>query len=67
MDHTISIRIVSVPEHAAGRAFAEQLIGSHLSHLPLEIVVMRKKARVMYHWAKKIGANVVATPNTSGR
>ena len=63
---TISIRIVSVPEHAAGRAFTEQFIGSHPSHPSLEMVVMRKKARVMYHWAKKIGANVVAIPNTNG-
>ena len=58
----VSIRLVSVPEHPEARAFVQQFIGSHAPALPYEMPAMRKKARIMIHWAKKIGAEVTPLP-----
>ncbi len=58
----VSIRLVSVPPHPKARAFVQQFIGNHVPALPFEMPAMRKKARVMIHWAKKIGAEVTPLP-----
>lgn len=47
---------VFIPQHSAGRAFAEQFIGPAVPTLPCEMTATRKKARIMYHWARKVGA-----------
>jgi hypothetical protein len=58
---TLSIRVQSIPDDDNGYAFAEQFIGPSPPHLPLEMIAMRKKARIMTHWANKIGAIVQRT------
>jgi hypothetical protein len=60
----VSIRVHSIPDDDDGLAFAEQFIGLPVPQLPLEIVAMRKKLRIMIHWANKIGAHVEVTPDT---
>jgi hypothetical protein len=64
---TLSIRISSIPDNDEGRAFAEQFIGPTVPELPIEIIAMRKKARIMTHWANKIGAIVLPATDTGGR
>jgi hypothetical protein len=64
---TVSIRVESIPDNDDGHAFAEQFIGPTMPELPIEIIAMRKKARIMTHWANKIGAIVQPTGDTDGR
>ncbi|MDZ7618856.1 MAG: hypothetical protein U1E05_17770 [Patescibacteria group bacterium] len=59
----LSVRVVSIPADDAGLAFSEQFIGSRAAAVPFDMVAMRKKARIMIHWAEKIGANVVVMPH----
>lgn len=56
----ISIRVFSIPDSDAGARFADQFLGVPLTEVPLQQSVFRKKARIMVHWAKKIGAVVEA-------
>jgi len=63
----LSVRVHSIPNDEDGLAFAEQFIGPSLPLLPFEMIAMRKKARIMTHWANKIGAKVEAALDASGR
>jgi hypothetical protein len=63
----VKVMILSVPQTVSGGHFVDQFLGG-IDVIP-EIVVaglrsheetmMRKKARIMVHWAEKIGAKVV--------
>jgi hypothetical protein len=58
-----AIEIRAVPNDDRGRRFLDQFIGTReewvqVIGLPLRLRVMGKKARVMCHWARKIGADV---------
>ena len=67
---SIPITIVSVPNTVLGERFVDQFLGG------MEVVgsmasgslrcenVMRKKARIMAHWAKKIGAEIIIANET---
>jgi hypothetical protein len=64
---TVSVSVVSIPDNDDGNAFAEQFIGPRVGQLPFDVVAMRKKARIMMHWAVKIGAEVGSALDASGR
>jgi hypothetical protein len=61
----VDVRIAAVPETDVGQRFVEQFLGgvaaASLRGTGVEVyqgTMMRKKARIMAHWAKKIGAEV---------
>ncbi len=53
----VKIRVQSIPDGGRGEAFLQQFFGKVLK-LPITQVVARKKARIMRHWATKLGAIV---------
>jgi hypothetical protein len=63
---TVRVTIASVPQTAVGEQFIDQFLGGtdivpRLAIAGLrsrEESMMRKKARIMAHWAEKIGAEV---------
>ena len=55
----VSIRIESMPVDPKGRDFVDRFIGVAAPQFPLELTAMKKKARIMEHWATKIGGRVV--------
>lgn len=64
---TVKVRITSVPDTVMGEHFVDQFLGG-VDIIPqlvaaglrsCEESMMRKKARIMAHWAEKIGAKVV--------
>ncbi len=59
----VGIEVRDVPQSDQGKRFVLQFLGGHersleLARLPLHLQVMRKKARIMCYWGKKIGADV---------
>lgn len=61
----IDLNIFSIPRADQGRRFVQQFLGATAalsfdadSNFQFKGQVMRKKARVMAHWAQKIGAKV---------
>ena len=61
----VTVHIASVPGTDQGKRFGKQFLGNMagspedtLRNYPLETQIMRKKARIMVHWARKIGAKV---------
>jgi hypothetical protein len=54
----VTVRVASVPDSATGRSFIDQFIAPDLRAFPCEFIALRKKARIMAHWAKEIGATV---------
>lgn len=58
----VGVRVVSIPRHAAGQALLDQFVGREIPGFPYDMVVTRKKARIMAHWATKIGARVITLP-----
>jgi hypothetical protein len=68
----VSISVTLIPQSDQGRRFVDQFLGgmSQLSSCPhrgyfCEITAMRKKARIMVHWAKKVGADVTIAGDPS--
>lgn len=62
----VTVHVASVPDTDQGRRFGEQFLGYTADNVddtpknyPLEMRIMRKKARIMAHWARKIGAKIV--------
>jgi hypothetical protein len=64
---SVAVTIASVPQTALGEQFVDQLLGG-ADIIPRLVTrglhsyrgtMMRKKARIMAHWAKKIGAEIV--------
>ena len=56
---TVSVRIESMPDDEQGRDYLGRFTGAASPELPLELRIMAKKARIMEHWASKIGGKVV--------
>jgi hypothetical protein len=56
----VSMRLESIPENPQGEDFLRQFVGRTVRHFPIELKVLRKKARIMEHLAAKIGGR--ATP-----
>lgn len=54
----VSVRVEYIPVNANGQAFADQFVGAELLPPPVVMSMMRKKARIMLHWSRKIGAHV---------
>lgn len=48
--------VMSVPQDQAGDQFIRQFIGDERPIMPYTMLMTRKKARIMGHWATKIGA-----------
>jgi hypothetical protein len=55
----IPARIESLPNSPEGDAFLYRFLGQTLRQFPTKLQIMRKKARIMEHWAEKIGGRVV--------
>lgn len=58
----VGVRLVSVPSHSAGRAWLDQFVGRDIPGFPYDMAATRKKARIMVHWAMKIGGRVKTRP-----
>ena len=54
----VAVRVVSLPENNQGNKFVDQFIGDELTDFPRDLRTLRKKARIMQHWAAKIGGAV---------
>jgi len=62
----VTITVRSVPKTEEGLRFFDQFLGftatdAMVRAVPLNRLVLRKKARIMAHWASKIGADVQLT------
>lgn len=57
----VSARIESVPDNPQGEAFLATFLGHVRRWFPIDLKIMRKKARIMQHWAAKIGVRFSAT------
>ena len=55
---TVTVEVQIVPEGDEGLRYLDQFLGMRTPSLPLRVSVPRKKARIMTHWATKIGACV---------
>jgi len=54
-----TLTVVELPQSEDGRKFADQFLGSELGHLQgVRVHVPFKKAKIMKHWADRIGARV---------
>lgn len=51
----LNVCIHSIPETESGVTFVHEFIGPFAPDLPHTMIAMRKKARIMQYWAKKIG------------
>jgi len=61
----LRMRITHLPENQSGAKFADQFLGIPKAAIvsisyPLEIRVSLKKARIMQHWAGRIGARLAS-------
>lgn len=56
---TQRVTIHSVPDDSSGEDFLEQFVGAEVTNFPIDMEAMRKKARIMNHWANKIGAAIL--------
>jgi len=54
----VAVRIQSIPSTDRGGEFIDQFLGNDDSWRSAELKLPRKKARIMEHWAKKIGGLV---------
>ena len=52
-----TLRIERLPVDVRGEAFIDQFLG-HSPDLPAVLTLSRKKARIIYQWANRIGAQV---------
>jgi hypothetical protein len=65
----VAVTIASVPQTASGEHFVDQFLGEADGIIPrisgpLHVEnMMRKKARIMAHWAQKIGAEIAIAEN----
>jgi hypothetical protein len=55
---TVPVRVEAIPDDPKGQAFCEIFFGGQKPTLPAVVRAMRKKARIMQHWAEKIGGHV---------
>jgi len=54
----LGVRIDSIPSDRRGEDYLDKFLGGERCALPVELRVMRKKARIMKHWAEKIGGRL---------
>src|SRR6185369_6580158 len=60
------VRIHHVPSTEAGERFLDQFLGiSRRDKTPSRIIIPLKKARIMKHWAARIGARITCDPDPS--
>ena len=63
----VKIKVVEVPETESGQKFVDQFLGPIIPRrkpaYPLSVEVPFKKARIMMHWATRVGAQVQRDPN----
>ena len=60
------VRIHHVPPTEAGERFLDQFLGiSRRDETPSRIIIPLKKARIMKHWAARIGARITCDPDPS--
>ena len=55
---TLEISVTAIPSNELGRQFVRQFIGDDMPPLPHAMLIMLKKARIMTHWAAKIGVTL---------
>ena len=55
---TVALLVTHIPPNEAGNEFFQQFIGDRLLPLPHKMMATQKKARIMTHWARKVGAVV---------
>lgn len=58
----VPVRIDSLPDSPSGRAFCDRYLGGHMPVSPVVTSLMRKKARIMQHWATRIGGCMTVLP-----
>jgi hypothetical protein len=54
----VTLTLLHLPEDERGKDFGDQFLGGENALLPVVVAATRKKARIMEHWARKIGARV---------
>ena len=54
----VSVRIDSIPGSPMGQEFCDRFLSGRRPIAPAVVDLMRKKARIMEHWAKKLGGRV---------
>jgi hypothetical protein len=54
----VLLRVSYVPNNEEGEKFWDQFISSKRLSAPIDLTVTRKKARIMVHWGKRIGAEL---------
>lgn len=62
----VKVKVVEVPETESGQKFVDQFLGpvfpGRKPVFPLSVEVPFKKARIMIHWATRVGAKVQRDP-----
>ena len=62
-----TVTIAEIPPSESGQSFVDQFLGrvepSRDAALPLQVVVPFKKARIMQHWATRVGAKLQCQTN----
>jgi hypothetical protein len=62
----VKVKVVEVPDTEPGQKFVDQFLGpatpGRKPVFPLSVEVPFKKARIMMHWATRVGANVQRDP-----
>ena len=59
----VSLRLESIPSTERGDDFIDQFLGNDDSWRSQALTLPRKKARIMEHWARKIGGLVSSSAN----
>ena len=60
---TVSVLVESIPADPTGEKFLEQFLGRTACVCPVTLQTLRKKARIMEHWAAKIGGRATILPD----
>ena len=58
----VTVRIDSVPDGPRGQAFCNRFLNEWKPDSPVEVKLMRKKARIMQRWATRIGVSMTIVP-----
>jgi hypothetical protein len=58
----VSVLVESVPANPRGEKFLGQFLDRTECAFPIKLQTLRKKARIMEHWAAKIGGRVTIVP-----
>jgi hypothetical protein len=62
----VPVRINYIPDDPGGKAFCDRFLDGRRPNLPAVVELMRKKARIMEHWARKIGGSVTMLSKRPG-